>query len=88
LFCDDLGLHEDSSRKAAYYSRCVKKKCRERAKKLLLRKKKESSNIHILCGEKLFTTFTEENYCNSRYLSELPVSGVDRNVQIGPNPRQ
>jgi hypothetical protein len=64
-----------------------------KGQKLLLRLREEDSRLFtIFWSKKLSTFYTEENHCgshwNSRYLTELPVSGVGKNVHVSPSQRR
>ncbi len=60
-------------------------KRRERARQLLLRLRGEDSGkVCIFSMEKVFVANALINRRNSRYLTGLPVSEVDKNIRISP----
>jgi hypothetical protein len=62
-----------------------REKHRKRARKLLLRLKKEdASKVRIFSDEKLFIADALVNRRNSRYLTDLPVTKVDESMRISP----
>jgi hypothetical protein len=82
---DDLGMVSRIVQEKPILTIDNREKCRERARKLLLRLKKEDAGkVHIFSDEKLFVADALVNQRNSRYLTDLPVTEVDESVRISP----
>ncbi len=82
---DDLGMVSRVVQEKPLLTIDNREKRRERARKLLLRLKKEDAGkVRIFSDEKLFVADALVNRRNSRYLTDLPVNEVDESVRISP----
>jgi hypothetical protein len=82
---DDLGMVSRVVQEKPLLTIDNRIKRRERARKLLLRLKKEDAGkVRIFSDEKLFVADALVNRRNSRYLTDLPVTEVDESVRVSP----
>jgi hypothetical protein len=81
---EDLGMHSRVIQEKPVLP-IIAAKYHERARKLLLRLRKEvSGKVCIFSDIKIFVANALVNCCNSRYLTDLPMSEVNKSIKILP----